>query len=315
MLNFADDATLEWQLKRLHLAFIRRSWRDVVERAEREQWSYRDFLAVLTGEEVAHRTQTGIERRTHQARFPFLRTIEEFNFSHQSALRVTMLGSYLGPEYVASGANLILEGGPGRGKTHLAIAIAYKAIVNGFDALFVTAAELIEELSTAAEQGRMGEGLKRYVSPGVLVIDEVGYLSLRENAANVLYHVINRRYLKKKPVVLTTNKGLTQWGQVLHDEDLASAILDRILHHGRLLKLDGPSQRTNSRSPGLADHPQPVRVSGISPSYLTEPTAISLDLSFDIIGLAHDFWRRLINTGFFKDETRTRGALRASPGV
>ncbi|MBO6514845.1 MAG: hypothetical protein JJ974_12855, partial [Phycisphaerales bacterium] len=87
MLNTTDDTTLEWQLKRLHLAFIRRNWRSVVERAEQEQWSYRDFLAVLTGEEVAHRAQTGIERRTRQARFPFLKTIDEFDFSHQSGLR------------------------------------------------------------------------------------------------------------------------------------------------------------------------------------------------------------------------------------
>jgi DNA replication protein DnaC len=275
MLNIADDTTLDWQLKRLHLAFIRRNWREVVERAEDEQWSYRDFLAVLTGEEVAHRTQTGIERRTHQARFPFLKTIGEFDFSHQSALRATMLGSYLGAEYVASGANLILQGKPGRGKTHLAIAIAYKAILNGADALFVTAAQLIEELSTSAENGKMAVGLKKYVSPGVLVIDEVGYLSLRQDAANVLYHVINRRYLKSKPVILTTNKALTQWGKVLHDEDLASAILDRILHHGRLLILDGPSQRTHSLIPGLSEHAQPVRVSGISPSDLTEPTPLN----------------------------------------
>ncbi len=269
---FADDATLESQLKRLHLAFIRRNWRQMVERAEQEQWSYRDFLSVLTGEEVAHRAQTGLVRRTRQARFPFIKTIEEFDFSYQSTLRALMLGSFLSPEYVKCGGSLILEGKPGRGKTHLAIAIAYKAILNGSDALFVTAAELIEELSAAADAGKMREGLKRFVSPGVLVIDEVGYLSLRQNAANVLYHVVNKRYLKKKPLILTTNKALTQWGQVLHDEDLASAILDRVLHHGRLLILDGPSRRTQSPKSSHQSPQDTARLSGTSTPYLTEPT-------------------------------------------
>jgi len=267
-----DDASVEGMLKRLHLAYIRRHWREVVVRAEGEGWSYRDFLAVLVGEEVAHRAQTGIARRTRQARFPFLKTIEEFDFTHQTTLRQLMLGSYLAPEFVSTGSNLVLHGKPGRGKTHLAIAIAYKAILNGHDALFTTAAELIEDLSMAAERGRLHEALKRYVSPAVLVVDEVGYLSLRADAANVLYHVVNRRYLKRKPILFTTNKRLTDWGRVLHDDDLAAAILDRVLHHGRLVSLDGPSIRTLGSTNSPDAPPATPRVSGKTPPDFTEPT-------------------------------------------
>jgi len=267
-----DDTTLDALLKRLNLAYTRRSWHDAVARAERDQWSYRDFLAIMAGEEVAHRAQTGIARRTRHARFPFLKTIEEFDFSHQSTLRQIMLGSFLAPEFVPSGGCLILQGKPGRGKTHLAVAIAYKAILNGFDALFITAAELIEELSVAAELGRLHEAIKRYVAPAVLVIDEVGYLSLRDNAANVLYHVINRRYLRRKPIVFTTNKPLPQWGEVLHDPDLAAAILDRVMHRGRLVILDGPSIRNQKPfTSSQANDPSAI-ISGTSVPDLTEPT-------------------------------------------
>jgi DNA replication protein DnaC len=264
------DEQLDAIFKRLHLAYVRRHWRDVVLRAETEQWSHRDFLAVLVGEEVAHRAQTGVARRTRQAHFPFLKTVEEFDFTHQSSLRQMLMGSYFAPELPASGQNLILQGRPGRGKTHLAIAIAYKAILHGAEALFTTASALIEELCVAADRGHFQEVLKRYVAPGVLVVDEVGYLTLRDNAANVLYHVVNKRYLKRKPIIFTTNKPLTEWGRVLHDDDLAEAILDRVLHNGRLIILDGPSVRNPPTSPSPS--PEDDRISGNFATELTEPT-------------------------------------------
>ena len=155
-----------------------------------------------------------------------------------------LLGSYLGPDFVTEGRSLILHGKTGRGKTHLAVAIGYRAIQNGFEALFTTAAELIEDLSNASQKGHLHQSLTTYTHPHVLVVDEVGYLTYGPDAANVLFHVVNVRHLKKRPMIFTTNKPLHQWGRVLHDEDLAAAILDRILERGRLLHLDGPSHRT-----------------------------------------------------------------------
>jgi hypothetical protein len=133
-----------------------------------------------------------------------------------------------------------------------------------------TASALIEELCVAADRGHFQEVLKRYVAPGVLVVDEVGYLTLRDNAANVLYHVVNKRYLKRKPIIFTTNKPLTEWGRVLHDDDLAEAILDRVLHNGRLIILDGPSVRNPPTSPSPS--PEDDRISGNFATELTEPT-------------------------------------------
>jgi DNA replication protein DnaC len=239
-----SEIELDTLLKRLHLANLRRVFREAIARAEEEQWSYRDFLALLVAEEVAHRKQTRLQRLTRRARFPYLKTIEDFDFTLQSNLRVALLGSYLGPDFVTEGRSLVFHGQTGRGKTHLAVAIGYRAIQNGFETLFTTAAHLIEDLSNAGRHGRLHEALETYTHPHVLVIDEVGYLTYGPDAANVLYHVVNDRHLRRRPMVFTTNKPLNQWGRVLHDPDLAAAILDRVLERGRWITLDGPSGRT-----------------------------------------------------------------------
>jgi len=235
---------LDGLLRRLHLPTIRRRYPELEDRAAVEGMSHRNYLALLVAEEVAHRAETRIQRATRQARFPFLRTIEEFDFKLQSSVRLSLLGTYLGPELVTEGRCLILGGASGRGKTHLAVSIAYRAIQNGYDARFTTAANLIDELSAAARQGQLREAMGPYVQPHVLVIDEVGYLTYSADAANVLFQVIDHRYLHKRPMLFTTNKPLSQWGRVLHDPDLAEAITDRVLERGRSIQLRGPSYRT-----------------------------------------------------------------------
>lgn len=235
---------LDGLLRRLHLPTIRRLYPELESRAEAEEMSYRDYLALLVAEEVAHRSETRIRRATRKANFPFLRTIEEFDFKLQTAVRLSLLGSYLGPELVSEGRCLILGGSVGTGKTHLAVSVAYRAIQNGYDARFATAAELIDELSGAAGEGQLREALAPYLQAHVLVIDEVGYLTYCPDAANVLFQVVNHRYLHRKPMLFTTNKPLNQWGRVLHDSDLAEAITDRVLERGRFIQLRGPSYRT-----------------------------------------------------------------------
>lgn len=237
------DIDLEALLRRLHLPTVRRLLPEIEPRAAAEGWSHRDFVAVLIAEEVAHRNGTRASRAVRNARFPFVRSIEDFDFVFQSTLRKQALGPFLGPELVSEGRNLVLSGKPGRGKTHIAIAIAYRAIQNGYDARFVTAAELIDTLSAAARNGRLREATAEFVAPDVLVVDEVGYLHHADDAANVLFGVVDQRYLRKRPLVLTTNKRLQKWGDVLHDPDLAEVILDRILERGTHMALGGPSWR------------------------------------------------------------------------
>ena len=269
--------TLEPLLKRLHLANARRSWRELVARAEKEEWTYEALLQTLFEEEVAHRRGTRLARAVRAASFPFLRTIEEFDFSFQSTLRLTTIGSLLAPDFITEGGSVILEGKPGRGKTHLAIAIAYRALQNGFDVFFTTAADLIDDLSAASRDGRLRDALMRYLKPHLLVVDEVGYLAYGDDAANVLFHVVNERHIKRRAMLFTTNKHPKHWGKVLHDNDLADAIVDRILHRGRLLRLDGPSVRTKHLPDGgLGDYDSDQSssiFSGIPDAEFPEPTA------------------------------------------
>ncbi len=259
---------LEAMTRRLHMPTVRRLWGELQVRAEKEGMGYAEYLRILLSEEIAHRGQTRVQRMTHRAHFPFLRTIEEFDFTFQTGLRKELLGSYLGPEFVSEGRCLVAFGPSGTGKTHIAIAIAYKAIQNGSDALFVTAAHLIDELSAASRDGKLREALVPYTHAGVLVVDEVGYLSYGPDAANVLFQVVNDRSLRRKPMVFTTNKAIEAWGKVLHDADLAEAILDRVLERGRILPFKGPSYRTRHLQPaGVAT------VSGKAYPEFREPTA------------------------------------------
>ena len=236
-------------MKRLNLATVARLLPEYEVRAAKEGWSHRDFLTLLLAEEVAHRTNTRIKKLAGYAHFPYLKTMEEFDFVFQSTLRRQALGPFLGPELVSEGRNLILSGKPGRGKTHLAVAIAYRAIQNGFEARFVTAAALIDELHAAARAGTLREATAAYVHPHVLVVDEVGYLQCADDAANVLYGIVDQRCLKRKPLIFTTNKSLKRWGEVLHDAELAEALLDSVLERGQHIKLGGPSWRTRDLDP------------------------------------------------------------------
>lgn len=240
----APARDLDGMLKRLHLPTVRRLYQELATRAETDGMSYRAYLETLIAEEIAHRAETRLTRAVRKARFPFLRTIDDFNFTFQTALKLQMLGSYLGPELVTEGKSAVFSGPSGTGKTHLCIAIAYPAIQHGYEARFVEADVLIATLSRAATKGRLDVALAPFLEPHVLVIDELGYLTHATDAANVLYRVINERYLQRRSILLTTNKPLAAWGDVVHDGDLAEAIVDRLLERGAHFAMRGRSYRT-----------------------------------------------------------------------
>ncbi len=165
---------LDAMLKRLHLPTVRRLYPELARRAEGESMTYQTFLELLIAEEIAHRAETRLRRAVRKAQFPFLRTIDDINFTFQSALRRQMLGTYLGLELVTEGRNAIFSGPSGTSKTHLAIAIAYRALQHGYEVRFVSADLLIGELSHAVQLGTLDATLAPYLHPHVLVLDEIG---------------------------------------------------------------------------------------------------------------------------------------------
>jgi DNA replication protein DnaC len=249
-----DQELLEEHLRRLHLSSMRARYEEIEMEARRERWSYREYLEHLAAEEIAHRHERKIAQNVRRAGFPFLKTLDEFDFTFQSSVSRMMLGPYLGMDLVTGGRNLILWGRSGVGKTALAIALSYKALQQGASVRFVTCTELIGELVQARARNEWEAALARALKPEVLVVDEVGYLSYGPYAANVLFPVVDKRYLMDggaegvgpgpgRPLILTTNKDPAEWGVVLHDTELAAAILDRLLHRGEVLKMGGTSYR------------------------------------------------------------------------
>lgn len=252
-----ESVPLEAQLRRLHLPTARARYAALEQEAITGSWSYAEYLERVTQEELAARHERRIAQNVRRARFPFLKTLEEFDFTFQTSISRRALGPYLGMELVSGGRNLILFGPSGTGKTALSIALCYHAIQQGATARFVTCTELIGELVQARAKGEWEAALAGYLTPEVLVIDEVGYLSYGPYAANVLFPVVDKRYLQgERPILLTTNKDPAQWGGVLHDADLSQAILDRLLHRGEILKLGGASYRRHR--PGQLPPPEAV---------------------------------------------------------
>lgn len=239
-------------LKKLKLSTANRCLDAVCNEAELTNLSYRTFLGILCAEELAARKQKRIAKLVDKACFPEIVTIDDIDFTYQTSIRRRQLGDYLSSVLVTEGKCAIFLGSSGNAKTGLAIAMAYEAIQQGYTARFTPVHALISTLARAAhqDQDRFEEALAQYVEPDVLVIDEMGYLTLPEqDAANVLYRVVDDRHKLKKSMLVTTNKALAAWGQVLHDGDMAGAIIDRILARGRLFELTGLSYRTKHIPP------------------------------------------------------------------
>ena len=235
-----------------------------LDRAAREEVGYAEFLQGLLDEEAMARANAATERRLRQAGFPFAATIEQFDFRFRPDLKRQVVLRYLDPTFVEQARSLALVGAPGLGKTMLAVCIATKHVQLGATARFVTAQTLAHHLGRPAD----GDGPPAPAqAPAHLRrahLDELGYLPTSPAFGPALYELIAGRY-ERRPTLLTSNKSLTEWGAIVQDASLAAALVDRILHHGDVFYLKGPSWRLegpHARRRGAHDHHRGAGVSG-----------------------------------------------------
>ena len=243
--------------EQLRLTRVAATLPSLLETAAQREVSYRDFLLTVLGTEVASKQEKHLAMRVQMARFPFQKTLAGFDWKAQPSVDPKIVRELATMRFVADGANALLLGPPGVGKTHLAVALGLEACRLGLRVAFTTATALITTLGKALYENRLEERLKLLTQPRLLIIDEIGYIPIDRQGANLFFQLVSRRY-ERGAILLTSNQSLGAWGEVFGDAVIASAILDRLLHHSTTVNIKGESYRLREkRKAGLirADPP------------------------------------------------------------
>jgi DNA replication protein DnaC len=238
---------IEDNLKLLSLPFMRDNFEPLADQAAKRDWSHIDYLSTLARGEAALRHDRSIERRIRLARFPVIKTLEQFRWNWPAIINRPAVQNLFRLKFLEEKTNVIFLGGVGLGKTHLACALGYAACLQGKSVLFTTAIDAINTLSIAHAANRLKSELKKYLAPSILILDELGFLPLDKRGADLLFQIISLRY-EQGSLIITSNRAFKHWPQIFdNDSTLTSAILDRLLHHAETILIEGKSFRMKGR--------------------------------------------------------------------
>jgi len=239
----ATPERVQEQLTYLKLPFIREHFEPLAKQAAQAHWGHVDYLAGLVEGEALDRQQRAIGRRIRQARFPVIKTLESFQWTWPGKINRLQVQNLFRLKFVEDKANVIILGGVGLGKTHLATALGYAACLKGHSVLFATAVDVINTLAAAQNAGRLKQELSKYLKPTLIILDEIGYLPIDKTGADLLFQIISKRY-EQGSIILTSNRVFKKWPEIFNnDSTLTSALLDRLLHHAETVLIEGKSYR------------------------------------------------------------------------
>lgn len=234
-------------LAELKLHRIAELYQEVLDEAARKQSSMLDVLAALIGEEVAVRRQRAIERRIARARLPRRKTLQDYDFTFPKRIPKQAVLRLFDCDFVARHGCAVFIGPTGVGKTHLLDALGYTACEKGISVRYTRVVDMINGLTTAQMAGTLEKTLRQYTTPQLLLLDELGYLPIDKRGADLLFQVVAARY-ECGSIVVSTNRAFRDWGTILDvDNTLATAMIDRLMHHGEAIVIRGDSYRTKGK--------------------------------------------------------------------